>query len=293
MKNFNITSQSKSISIQAIWKEYIDLLKLEVDSLHQYIKYYNPEWRILKNDKISVSYYDINNDEIKEDNIVKNNVLQLDKLNFRWGFQNRTTDKVLYGLGDNKEKLNVGATIFKIDSYDVSSIEDNDVSSIEDNDELLSHFIVYESALAQYYNWTISTQSDEIVYNYFSTNESDYGLNFFVQLAKSVPRYYCDSEYIIKYSDKPYSGDGHIFDHTNPIWFEGSYYNQGWQGATALLSEVVYGQTIDNNTIYEDVFCDAITYQKRGQQVQFSVFLDKTEPEVASDIESKFYVIFN
>lgn len=287
MKNFNITSQSKSISIQAIWKEYIDLLKLEVDSLHQYIKYYNPEWRILKNDKISVSYYNINNDEIKEDNIVttdehKNKILNLNNLNFRWGFQNRTTDKVLYGLGDNQEKLNVGATIFKIDSYDVSSIEDND--------ELLSHFIVYESALAQYYNWTISTQSDEIVYNYFSTNESDYGLNFFVQLAKSVPRYYCDDEYTIKHSNEPYSGDGHVFDWTNPIEVEDNDYNQGWQGATALLSEVVYGQTIDNNTIYEDVICDAITYQKRGQQIQFSVFLDKTDTK---SIEENFYVIFN
>lgn len=285
MKFFNINSQSKSIQIQAIKKEYIDLLRLEVDSLHQYIKYYNPEWRILKNNE--VSYYNINNNEITEENIVtndENKILKLNNLNFRWGFQNRTTDKVLYGLVGNQEKLNVGATIFKIDSYDVSSITDND--------EFLSHFIVYESALAQYYNWTISTQSDEIVYNYFSTNESDYGLNFFVQLARSVPRYYCDNEYLIRHSDNPYSGDGQIFDYTNSIEVENIEYNQGWQGATALLSEVVYKQEIGNNTIYEDVICDVITYQKRGQQIQFSVFLDKTDAE-ASDIEDRFYVIFN
>lgn len=279
MKSFNITSQSP-FQKQAIIKEYLESLSLEIDSLYQYLHYYNPKWRVLKNGEKS---YIIDNGEeienITESSIidVENNALKLDKLDFRWGFQNRTSHKINYG----NQALNIGATIFKKDSYD-----------LQQNEDPLSHFVVFESALAQYYNWTFSADNGCIIYLFFADNESNYGLSFPIQIAKCVPRYYyannSDTDYEIRYNNSGYNRTG-MYDYSNyNVSLEGTSTNatQTWQGTSAIIGEVMYKDENDN---YEDLISDAKTYQRRGQNSEYLVFLDSRE----SSFEDNFFVFFN
>ena len=323
MKSFNITSQSP-FQKQAIIKEYLESLSLEIDSLYQYLHYYNPEWRVLKEGEKS---YIIDNEgeieEITESKIVDNdnNTLKINKLDFRWGFQNRTSHKIKYG----NQMLNIGATIFKKDSYDLGIKDyetgvkysksdylyydgnfyivnaditaDNNTQFSDLNTSTLDvnadpHFVVFESALAQYYNWTFSADNGCIIYHFFADNESSYGLSFPVQIAKCVPRYYYannfDTDYEIRYNNSGYNRTG-MYDYSNynvSLGETSTDTTQSWQGASAIIGEVMYKDENDN---YEDLISDAKTYQRRGQNSEYLVFLDRYE----SSFENNFFVFFH
>jgi len=294
MRFFNISTQVENIKDieNAIKNEYLSLLKIDIESLYEYIHYYNPEWRLLtekteNTEKITFFRYNKEGytDEVKIDNIVENNKkLRIDRLNFRWGFKNTTSQQLQCGNSDTW--LNIGASVYKIDPYDVK---------IEDTD-LMSHYIVFEGALGQYYLWDFNFVMDgadaKLKYYFFLADETVASLSFKTQFAVEVPRYFYRGIYDIKYLydaddlDKLYDYVNHVSE-TLQEW-------QQWENSTSLMFDAVYKYTDnDNNIKYEEIIADTLIhegYSAKGGA--YKVFLDKTK-QSSESIEKNFEVIFH
>lgn len=312
MKIFNVSAQSKSIGNkeQAFWKEFVYPLQTQVDSLYQYLHYYNPQWRILGLDSKGehvLSYYNQDNALIEENNLMSVGgelpIVDIWKLHYRWGFKNRLSYPLFYGTPGNYYSLNIGATIYKKDAYDVDS----------SNAESLSHFLIFESGLAQYYTWKISTGlhdgNVQLRYDWYLSNELDFGLTYAVQFVEGVPRYFFQDNdgmrYQIRYKDSPfdietlsdynnynirYSNDGEEYypdnlDPNNPVY-------QKWNGASEIIADVIISSTENNVTVYEDLIADVQLYQRPGKKSEFQVRLDKSSNNHPS-IENSFEVVFS
>lgn len=309
MKNFNITRQEKTMSIQTWFKEYINPLKTQVNSLYEYLHYYNPEWRMLGEPyQDTERYYSTANGVVTESDIITattvNNTTHyhadITKLYFRWGIKNRTTEKIAYGnstYSNSEQFLNIGASLYKIDAVDVNYSQG----------DILSHFLVFEAALAQYITWTISTGVTSgghscLIYTYHLSNELDFGLAYTVQAGTNVPRYFYYNngvtDYPIKYLDDGFDSTG-LFDYTNvnirvqdgdtfvPSSFSSTVYQQ-WGGATSLFPQTVYK---DNNQ-YEDLIADTVVFERPGKKNQYQVRMSKKR-DAATTIEDKFEVVFS
>lgn len=310
MKIFNVSSQFKGNQDQAFKKEYINQLSNQIDSLYKYTHYYNPEWRLLGSNEQEepylkiFKYYNINNTEITKDNIAEDMFLDITKLNFKWGYKNSFSQPISYA---NSQSLNIGASIYKKDAYDVSDTDE----------DLLSHFIVFESSLAQYYSWTAASELVDgvfkLVYHYHLVNELEYGLSYYIQLLKYLPRYFYNNpsktesqeykeyqDYQIKYTNSPFDTD-RIYDYNNininianetQNVEENANHNryQLWRGVTGLFTDTMYKQNVDSVDIYEDVIADTLLYEYIGSRSEFQVRFDKTSQE-AKPIESDMIVI--
>lgn len=289
MRFFNITTQKRaSAQRQAIIKEYVRTLQSQVNSLFEYLHYYNPEWRVLgeQDDNSELSYYFYNNNHVTANTIINNRQIDISKLGYRWGFRNSSTQVMYY----DGQTLNIGAIIYKKDAYDVSQ---NDADK-------LSHYIVFESSLAQYYIWTFSgaiNDNNEYVlrYTFHKTNELDYGLSFTMQVAEQAPRYFYNSnnEYQIKYKGTPFDIDI-IYDYNNTnVQVDNNqsesntYYPQLWQGNSFVCADVMY----KNNGEYEDLIADTVLYERGGQKSEIQVRLDKNASE-QTQLEDSFVVFF-
>lgn len=287
MRFFNISTQVENIKDieNAIKNEYLSLLKIDIESLYEYIHYYNPEWRLLTENTTFFRYNRDYIDEVNIDNIIENNKkLKIDRLNFRWGFKNTTSQQLQCGNSDMW--LNIGASVYKIDPYDVN---------IEDAD-LMSHYIIFEGALGQYYLWDFNFVMDgadaKLKYYFFLADETVASLSFKTQFAVEVPRYFYRGTYDIKYLydaddlDELYDYVNHVSD-TLQEW-------QQWENSTSLMFDVVYKYTDnDNNIKYEEIIADTLIhegYSTKGGA--YKVFLDKTE-QSSESIEENFEVIFH
>ena len=319
MKNFNISKQYPKMLTKAYTKEYINQLQNQTNSLYEYLHYYNPEWRLMgindrKNedeDNKDLSFFIYDGTHRYENSLISvgedRTFINISKLNFRWGFKNRLSIPLYYGkdIDSAVDTLNIGATIYKKDSYDY------DLDAVDyDRTEFLSHFIVFESSLAQYIVWTISTEENKLKYTYHLVNELDFGLAYNIQIVELVPRYFYEtkhnnnviSRYGIKYIDDPFDTTT-LFDYINinvrhkysdtdwqPQREQGQIDYQYWCGATELYPQVVY----ENNNQYEDLIGDIILYERPGKVSEYQVRLDKNTPESGQDtIEQSFEVIFS
>ena len=320
MKFYNVSAQSKTFLNKAWTKEYINLLTNQVNSLYEYLHYYNPEWRIISsNSSIGLSYYTYDNNKVDSSILIQSPKLYIDitKLKYRWGYKNTSQENIFYGVDDQHianaiKSINVGATIFKKDAYDTSY---NDA-------DLLSHFIVYESSLAQYITWTVSTAvgttaetAGQPVLKYVThlSDELDLGLAYDVQIMRKPPRYFYLSNnlyYPIRYTDNTFDSEA-LYDYSNynvryrviqssgevsnyiPQYSPGQKVYQLWDGGIGIVTQVVYTRTDTqtNKDKNEDLIGDTILYES-ARDVKFQVRLDKNSSN-ASEIESHFEVIFN
>jgi len=317
MKNFNISKQNKNWA-QAYKKKYINQLWNQTNSLYEYLHYYNPEWRVLgwdtKGEK-NLSYFIYDNSYVYESSLIterpKSNeeeaetitCVDLWKLHFRWGFKNRFSHEVYYGKnGYESEALSVGATIYKKDSYDLDYLKGNNYN----REEFLSHFIVFEAALAQYITWTISTGIDTdgnaaLIYTYHLSNELDFGLQYNIQVVESTPRYFYDGTYKIKYinnnfdtttlldyinTNVQYSNDSSDTQSLEPPHSGTDY--QHWCGATNIFPQTVYV----NNDEYEELIAETVLYERPGKTSEYQVRFNKQSTN-HPQIEDKFEVIFS
>lgn len=307
MKSFNISKQNKRWA-QAYKKEYVNQLQNQTNSLYEYLHYYNPEWRVLgsdANEEKDLSYFIYNNSYIDKESLinVEETCVDLWKLHFRWGFKNRFSHEIYYGEnGNESEALSIGATIYKKDSYDLDYLKSN-----YNREEFLSHFIVFEAALAQYVTWTISTGTDEngkiaLIYTYHLSNELDFGLRYNIQVVESTPRYFYNGTYGIKYNSDNFDTTT-LLDYINtnvqytnnpqsqPLHLEpehtGTDY-QHWCGATTIFHQTVY---VDNNE-YEELIADTVLYERPGKTSEYQVRFNKQSTN-HPQIEDKFEVIFS
>ena len=274
---------------------------------YQYLHYYNPQWRILGLDsqvEYNLSYYNQDNALIKESDLVSVGglpIVNIWDLHYRWGFKNRFSYPLFYGTPDNYYQLNIGATIYKKDAYDVDS----------SNIESLSHFLIFESGLAQYYTWQISTglhNGDiQLRYDLYLSNELDFGLAYAVQFVEGVPRYFFQDgdgmRYQIRYKDSPFDIET-LFDYNNynirysndgeeyyPSSFDNQVY-QKWNGASEIIANTVISSTENGIAVYEDLIADVQLYQRPGKKSEFQVRLDKSGNN-RPNIENNFEVVFS
>ena len=334
MKFFNITTQQHYQAWQA---EHLTPLENAIDSLLQYMHYYIPEWRILgsiveydNNATRERKYISSEKEVITKDTILytippsTDKIIDIDKLHFRWGIKNESSAPYIYG---NNRTLNIGASLYKKDAYDI------DTSDNPNWEEVLSHFIVFESSLAQYYNWNFSGGVNQngdfvLVYNYFLTNELEFGLSYSIQMAEQAPRYFffgvCNpgasvldmwdaTTYKIRYRGESFD-TGSLYDYNNtniqvvetvegvvtrtPNYDEGEFVPQRWQGNSALITQVLYEEPVAQNSHIvhrEEVIGDVILYQRQGSHAAFQVRLDKNVPaqEETRPVEEKLSVVFS
>ena len=293
MRNYSISTQKKSI--QAYKKEYLNYLKNAIDSLYTYLHYYNPQWRLLEDNS---GYHTKTNPNlwINKASLESDNTLLIEKLQYRWGYKN-TSDHIFWYGPNYTFPLNIGATIYKKDAYDVSN-------PLDSSD--LDHYILFEASLAQYVTWTFSTGVDEnnnaaLIYNYHISNELDFGLMYNIQAITSAPRYFYkegnNTTYNIKYEDNVFDRKS-LFDYIN---INVQYKNNGrwipshsgtdyqyWSGATELFPQTVY----EINNQYEDLIADTELYERPGNISTYQVRLEKSKDD-KKDIEKLFEVIFS
>jgi len=224
------------------------------------------------------------------------NILYINKLQYRWGYKNTSDHVFWYGFNYNSS-LNIGATIYKKDAYDVPSV-------LRTSD--LDHYILFEASLAQYVTWTFSTGVDEnnnpaLIYNYHISNELDFGLVYNIQTITSTPRYFykedASTTYDIKYEDSVFDRMT-LFDYINinvqykdnEQWVpshSGTDY-QCWSGATELFPQTVY----EVNSQYEDLIAETELYERPGNISTYQVRLEKSKDD-QKNIEKSFKVIFS
>ena len=315
MKSFNISKQNKEWA-QAYKKEYVNQLWNQTNSLYEYLHYYNPEWRILgwdSDEEKDLSYFIYNNNYVDEESLtnISETCVDLWKLHFRWGFKNRFSHEIYYGEnGNESEALSIGATIYKKDSYDLDYLKGDNY----DREEFLSHFIVFEAALAQYITWTISTGTDEngkaaLIYTYHLSNELDFGLQYNIQVVESTPRYFYNGTYKIKYSNDNFDTTS-LLDYINinvkygivpqeeqeeeqeeEVELEPEHTGkdyQHWCGATTIFPQTIY---VDSNK-HEEIIADTVLYERPGKKSEYQVRFNKQSTS-HPQIEDKFEVIFS
>lgn len=308
MKSFNVSKQNKQWA-QAYQKEYVNQLKNQTNSLYEYLHYYNPEWRILGlNGDKNLSYFLYNNNSVSVDNIIseteEKTCVDLWKLHFRWGFKNQFSYEIYYGeSGNESEALSIGATIYKKDSYDLDYLKSN-----YNREEFLSHFIVFEAALAQYITWTINTGIDEyknpaLIYTYHLSNELDFGLQYNIQVVESTPRYFYDGIYKIKYRNDNFDTTT-LLDYininvrygSNPQSLEPLHGNnkdyQHWCGATNIFPQALYVNNNNNEYEYEELIAETVLYERPGKTSEYQVRFNKQSTN-HPPIENNFEVIFS
>lgn len=208
----------------------------------------------------------------------------------------------LYGLAvwiDEENNINY------FDRYTQYQLDKNSIPSV-------SHFMIFESALAQYYNWNFIGGFDKdgdpvIIYNCFPCDELDFGLSYAIQIAVMAPRYYYHSQnsgydYKIKYKNDAFES-GTIFDYNNinlqvkqngvfiPQNEPDSPRYQRWQGNSSIVTQPVFKDSDDNS--YEDLIADVITYQRPAQESEFQVRLNWNREESTPIIEKNFEIIFS
>ncbi len=318
MKNFNISAQSKSVDDirQAIKKEYVYRLYNQTNSLYHYLHYYNPEWRILganADNSKRLSYYNEKSDLITENDLLSDGgektFINIFKLHYRWGLKNRSTKLYFFG-GATPEQctstLNIGATLYKKDAYDVDS----------NTTDILDHFLVFESGLAQYFTWKIrtgrKTPTDNnlyLIYDFYLSNELDFGLTYQTQIVQGVPRYFYQSgsnfDCNIHYNNQGFD-IGTLFDYNNynvkystdninwtPSETPNPNVYQQWSGATDVIADVILKTTTnDNRVIYEDIIAEVSYYQRPGKNSSYTTRFNKATSE-AEEIEENFRVIYS
>lgn len=254
MRIFNISRQFPAQQ-QAWIKEYVNRMVVEVDSLHQYINYFNPEWRLVTEDADnrvvtppsytgrlngvnSINLFTDDNDRV---------VLNLDQIGFRWGVKNTSNTPYFYGPVGAERTLNIGSILFKIDAVDIST-------PIVEED--LSHFIVFEPALGASYTCVVSVSGDEMIYTWEKVNENDYGLIFPLQMPLAIPRYFTDDDLLISYLNDPLIG-GIIKDVHNYL---GNFNYELWNGATSLNFITYLNSNIDlNNILLDEIYSSSRT----------------------------------
>lgn len=283
MRAYNIT---KNIQEQTLKNEYINELEKQYNSIYQYLHYYNPQWRLLNDKGKDPVYYTKKDADGGKNTITASNVmdytgerpkLQLEHFQFRWGIKN--TDEEYWDLYYKEISLGIilpqSGTIFKKDSIDLSLMESPD--------EILSHFAIFFTAEAQFYGWNFYYNNEEIHYNYYSTNENEFGLKFPVQLVLVPPRYFFNKSHFVQTNWGYIYGIGHIFDNNNRV--ENESKNQQWNSASPVVTEVQF----NNDESFEQLIGDFITNQSTNSKAAFIVRLD--ENRNITDLEKKFEII--
>lgn len=321
MKFFNVSAQSKNINNirQAIWKEYIYRLNNQADSLYYYLHYYNPEWRILgvnTGNTKNLSYYNEKSNLVTEDDLLitetdpiseqEKTWIDLSKLHYRWGLKNRSPKVYFYGgtnLAECTSTLNIGATIYKKDAYD-----------IDENTNLLDHFLVFESGLAQYFTWKIRTGKNNqgdlcLIYDFYMSNELDFGLTYPTQLLMASPRYFYRSgsnlDYNIRYNNQAFD-IGTMFDYNNynvkysidgTNWIPAEDPNpkkyQQWSGASDIVADVMFTTTDGDRIMYEDMIAEVSYHQRPGKNSDYVTRLEKPQPQSENTTERRIKIIYS
>lgn len=249
MKVFNVSKQHGAL-IQAWMKEYINRINVGADSIYQYLHYYNPEWKLVAQDE---TYTGPNS--LSSNNLFTGTTFNAQNLAFRWGYKNETSNQ--YRIGSSNAFVNVGATIFKRDAYDLTSVV---------TQEDLSHFILFEASLGHFYNYYISQEVENgqvyLLYNWFVASELDYGLSYSVQVPMTTPRHCYCGDYTIRQPDS--ANDMDLDDMAN---------NQKWCGNT----EIDYLTYANFGNREEEVICDSIITQRHAQHSFYKVYLGEGE----------------